>query len=115
MPAGCGPCGESIARTLDARDFLARVPHDTALLEARLRLSPAVVAITPRCSSGNGWQGDASELRLTRGFAFAARVDLVGAELAAILTANARRVKPQRSSPPQTRYPSSRRCPGCRS
>jgi len=82
MPRRYGPCGESIARTLDARDFLARVPDDGALLEARLRLNADAVATTTERSSGNGWQRSATELRVTRGLAFAARVDPVGAELA---------------------------------
>jgi len=85
MPPAFGPCGESIARTLDARDFLARVPHDAALLDARLRLSPDAVATATQRATGNGWETSASELRLSRGLAFAARVDPVGAELAGYL------------------------------
>jgi SAM-dependent methyltransferase len=88
MPPSFGPCGESIARTLDARDFLARVSQDAALLDARLRLSPDAAAIATQSATGDGWQRNASELRLTRGLAFAARVDPVGAELAGYLDGN---------------------------
>lgn len=88
MPPASGPCGESIARTLDARDFLARVPDDAALLDARLCLSPDVLATETRRSSGNGWKRDASELRLARGLAFAARIDPVGTALVGYLDGN---------------------------
>ena len=85
MPPSNGPCGESIASTLDARNFLARVQQDTALLDARLQLSPDAVATTTHRTGGNGWQRHTSELRHTCGFTFAARIDPIGVELVGYL------------------------------
>jgi SAM-dependent methyltransferase len=85
MPQAHGLCGESIARTLDGRDFLARTPRDASLLDARLCLSPDAVATITQRSGGDGWTTNSTELRLARGLAFGVRVDAVSVQLAGYL------------------------------
>jgi hypothetical protein len=84
MPPANGPCGETIARVLEARDTLARL-DDRALLDAQLALAPEARAFLTQRASSSGWERESSELRLTRGLAMALRLDPVGAAITGFL------------------------------
>lgn len=84
MPPAAGPCGESIARVLEAREVLARF-DDAAVLDARVALAPEARALATRRPSASGWQQESYELRLQRGLALALRVDPIGHALVGYL------------------------------
>jgi len=84
MPAASGPCGETIARVLEAREWLAR-HDDAALLDARVAIAPEARAIVAQQASSSGWARESAEIRLTRGLAMAVRLDPVGTALAGFL------------------------------
>ena len=81
MPAVNGAAGDSIARTLEARDAIARLSDDEVLLNARLRPSPDLVIIESRRPGGEKPGVVTAELRLARGLELGARVDPLGAAL----------------------------------
>ena len=84
MPPANGPCGETIARVLEAREWLAR--HDAqALLDARVSLAPEARCVVTQQPSALGWERASSEVRLARGLAMAVRLDPVGSALAGYL------------------------------
>ena len=85
LPPGSGPCGESLARVLDARDFARRATGDRALLDAILMLAPDVAAVESRRATGEGWEAQKVDLCAQRGLGFAARLDPVGAALVGFL------------------------------
>jgi predicted O-linked N-acetylglucosamine transferase (SPINDLY family) len=74
------PCGESITRGFEARDFLERASRDETLLEARLRVAPEVCYEEECQPSSPGWTTTARRLRITHGLACAGEVnaDLAG-------------------------------------
>ncbi len=67
IPAVNGAAGDSIARTLEARDAIARLSDDEMLLNARLRPSPDLVVIESRRPGGDSPGEVTAELRLGRG------------------------------------------------
>ena len=67
IPAVNGAAGDSIARTLQARDVIARLSDDEMLLNARLRPSPDLVVIESRRPGGDSPGEVTAELRLGRG------------------------------------------------
>jgi SAM-dependent methyltransferase len=77
MPALALPAGESIARTIEARDWLSRMTKDEDLLDARLCPSRDLEYHAAQRPSGKGW--DVVEPRLTSagGLRFAVRADPV--------------------------------------
>jgi SAM-dependent methyltransferase len=76
-----GPAGASISGLLEARDRLARVSDDASLPEQRLRAAPELELRERRRPGEGGWRTESCELRLGRGYAFAARVDPVAAAI----------------------------------
>lgn len=84
-PLARGPAGESVDAVLQARDLLARTPADEDVLGLRLRLTESVELWERRRPAGSGWERATGDLRLTRGYAFAARLDPVGAALVGFL------------------------------
>ncbi|HQR44755.1 MAG TPA: methyltransferase [Thermoanaerobaculia bacterium] len=84
-PIAPGGAGDSIARTLAARDLAARNPAGRELLEARLRPSPDLELVFRDRPTGEGWDGVSRDVRLTRGLRFAARLDPVAAALVGLL------------------------------
>jgi SAM-dependent methyltransferase len=84
MPPANGPCGDTIARVLEAREWLAR-HDDAALLAARVAMVPEARAVVAQHSSTSGWVRESAEIRLTRGLAMAVRLDHVGTALAGFL------------------------------
>jgi SAM-dependent methyltransferase len=84
MPPAHGPCGETIARVLEAREWLAR-HDDAALLDARVAIVPEARCVVTQRPSASGWERESSELRLTRGLAMALRLDPVGTALVGFL------------------------------
>ena len=84
MPPANGPCGDTIARVLEARETLARF-EGPALLDATVALVPEARAIVTQRASASGWERESSELRLTRGLAMALRLDPAGAAIAGFL------------------------------
>lgn len=85
LPPGSGPCGESLARVLDARDFARRATGDRALLDAILMLAPDLAAVESRRATGEGWEAQKVDLCAQRGLGFAARLDPVGAAIVGFL------------------------------
>ncbi len=55
------------------------------MLDARLRPSPDLEQVTREHPTGEGWEDESVELRLTRGLRFSARVDPVAAALVGLL------------------------------
>ena len=84
-PILAGGAGDSIARTLAARDLAARLPSAEEMLEGRLRPSPDLERLARDHPTGEGWDPTGLELRLTRGLCFSARVDPVAAALVGLL------------------------------
>jgi methylase of polypeptide subunit release factors len=69
------PCGESIARGFEARDFLERASRDETLLETRLHVASDVCAEEECQPSPPEWTTTARRLRLTQGLAYACEVN----------------------------------------
>jgi hypothetical protein len=88
-PPRRGPAGESIRALFEARDRLLGLPDDAALLELRLRPAPGLELLERRRPGGGSWRSASHELRLRRGYAFAARVDPVAAAIAGRLDGKA--------------------------
>ena len=84
MPPANGPCGETIARVLEARDTLSRL-DDQTLLDAQVAIAPEARAFLTQRASSSGWERESSELRLTRGLAMALRLDPAAAAIAGFL------------------------------
>lgn len=80
-PLAHGPAGESIDAVLAARDLLARAPDDATVLGLRLRITGGAQLRERQRPAGSGWERVTGDLGLTRGYAFAARLDPVGAAL----------------------------------
>lgn len=78
-----GPAGDSLEALLAGRDAAQR--GDQELLGLALRLAPGVELSERRRPGTAGWERAAGDLRQTRGFAFAARLDPLGAALAGFL------------------------------
>jgi methylase of polypeptide subunit release factors len=76
MPRVSGAAGESIARTLAARDLAARSP-DGEILAARLRPAPGLERSARERATQEGWRRMPVELKLSDGLAFGASVDPV--------------------------------------
>ena len=70
-----GPCGESVARGFELRDFLDTVRDDSALLEARLRVSPDLRLHRQSEPSPGGWLDVSTNLHLGRGLAYSGTID----------------------------------------
>lgn len=77
MPALVPPAGESLARTVEARDLLLRMTTDEDLLQARLRPSPDLVYQAAQRPSGQGWEVVEPRLTLAAGLRFAMQADPV--------------------------------------
>ena len=77
MPALALPDGESVARTVEARDRLLRMVTDDDLLEARLRPSPDLEYQAAQRPSGEGWDVVEARLTLAAGLRFAIHADPV--------------------------------------
>jgi SAM-dependent methyltransferase len=84
-PPVIGPAGECIARTLAARDLVARAESDHELLAARLMPSPDLEYRARQRPSGSGWNPVRSELKLSRGLSFAVRADPVAVAIIGLL------------------------------
>lgn len=80
-PPSRGPAGASIARVFAARDCLARLEADAAVLDLPLRPIAGLQQRATRQHGNDGWGKVSSELRAGDGFTFGARVDPVLAEL----------------------------------
>jgi hypothetical protein len=111
-PAHSGPGGESLAGLFEARDRLLGVPEPEGLLDLRLSPAPDLELLERRSPAGGRWAAPAGELRLARGYAFAARVDPVAAAIAGRSTARARCARPPLRSPTAPASRSSRSSPG---
>lgn len=84
-PPARGAAGDSVARTLAARDLRAGLRPGEEVLEVRLRPAPDVEQLVRERATGEGWERVDLELRLTRGLLFSARVDPVAAALVGLL------------------------------
>jgi len=84
-PPVTGDAGESIARTLAARDLLASLGSSEELLQARLRPSPDLEQQRREHATGEGWESVALELRQIRGLCFGAAVDPVAVAIVGLL------------------------------
>jgi SAM-dependent methyltransferase len=70
-----GPCGDSVLRGFELRDFLDTVREDSALLDARTRVSPDVRLRRQSEPSPEGWVDVSTEIHLTRGLAYSGSID----------------------------------------
>lgn len=70
-----GPCGDSIVRGFELRDFLETVREDEALLNTCLRLSPDVRWEQQLKPSDDSWAVTEARLQLVSSLAYAGRVD----------------------------------------
>jgi SAM-dependent methyltransferase len=70
-----GPCGDSIIRGFELRDFLAGLNDDSGLLDARFKVSPEVRLERHSEPSPDGWLDVSIHLRLCRGLAYSGAVD----------------------------------------
>jgi SAM-dependent methyltransferase len=77
MPALAPPVGESVARTVEARDRLLRMATDENILQARLRPSPDLEYHATQRPSGEGWDVVEPRLTLAAGLRFAIHADPV--------------------------------------
>jgi hypothetical protein len=77
MPALAAPVGESVARTVEARDRLLRVATDEDLLDAKLRPSPDLEYQAAQRPTGKGWDVVEPRLTLAAGLRFAIHADPV--------------------------------------
>jgi SAM-dependent methyltransferase len=84
-PIAAGAAGNSIARTLAARDLAAGLRSQEEMLDVRLCPSPDIEQLARENPTGEGWDRVGLELRLTRGLRFSARVDPVAAALIGLL------------------------------
>ena len=76
-----GPCGESIARGFELRDFLETVRDDNTLLNSRLRHSPDIRLEQQFEPAEQGWKATASFISLSKGFAYKGNSDPLIANL----------------------------------
>jgi hypothetical protein len=70
-----GPCGDSIIRGFELRDFLEGLNDDSALLDARLKVSPDVRLERHSEPSPDGWLDASTHLRFARGLAYSGAID----------------------------------------
>jgi methylase of polypeptide subunit release factors len=70
-----GPCGESVVRGFELRDFLEVNRDDRALLDARLRPAPELRWEQELVLSADGWSAVQSRLRMAEGLAYAGNAD----------------------------------------
>ncbi len=76
-----GPCGESIARGFELRDFLETVKDDNTLLSNCLRYSQDIRLEQQLEPNEQGWKTTASSISLTKGFTYKGNSDPVIANL----------------------------------
>jgi hypothetical protein len=78
-----GNVGEAIAQAFDLQDYLRPLSNDGALLAQRFQLAPGVCLDQQQVPGGPGWNPAATQLRRTRGLAYAQPVTPALAETAA--------------------------------
>ena len=76
-----GPCGDSIVRGFELRDFLEGLDN-SGLLDARLKVSPEVCLERHSEPSPDGWLDVSTYLRFVRGLAYSGAIDPYVANLA---------------------------------
>lgn len=76
-----GPCGESIAKGFELRDFLETVRDDNTLLNSRLHHSPDIRLEQQLEPAEQGWKTTASFISLAKGFAYKGNSDPLIANL----------------------------------
>ncbi len=70
-----GPCGESIAKGFELRDFIETVGNDDDLLNSRLCYSPDIRLEQQFDPTEQGWKATASFISLAKGFAYKGNSD----------------------------------------
>jgi len=70
-----GPSGDAVLRGFELMDFLQTVRDESALLDARLRVSPDIILESQYAPSEEGWQQTKSDLSIGKGLAYSGKVD----------------------------------------
>lgn len=76
-----GPAGDAIVAGFERRDLLARLDSDAALFELKLRPAENLQRTTIDQAASDGWTAPRTELAITQGLLFAAKVDPLAAGL----------------------------------
>jgi hypothetical protein len=76
-----GPSGDAIVQGFELMDFLQTVQDESALLDARLCISPDMLLERQYAPSAEGWQHMSSELKLGKGLGYSGKVDRYVEEL----------------------------------
>ena len=84
-PPVVAPSGAMLGRWLDGQELLLGLEEEGRLLDTPLAPSPDLERRDVGKPTGDGWESGPTELRLTRGFTFGARVDPVAAAVVGLL------------------------------